>query len=175
MENIFSSGKSAVLLNSIPGRQFFCKRGVRQGDPLSPLIFVLAADLLQSAINKAFREGLLRAPYSPDYGMDYPVVQYADDTLVIMPADISQILTMKKILQDYADSTGLKINFHKSSMIPINIPAQSAQSIASLLGCSIASMPFTYLGLPLGTTKPTVQDLMPWLIELREGFLQLLC
>jgi hypothetical protein len=108
--------------------------------------------LLQSAINKAFREGLLRAPYSPDYGMDYPVVQYADDTLVIMPADISQVLIMKKNLQDYEDSTGLKINFHKSSMIPINIPAQSAQSIASLLGCSIASMPFTYLGLPLGTT-----------------------
>jgi hypothetical protein len=126
MENIFSSGKSAVLLNSIPGRQFFCKRGVRQGDPLSPLIFVLAAYLLQSAINKAFREGLLRAPYSPDYGMDYPVVQYADDTLVIMPADISQVLIMKKNLQDYADSTGLKINFHKSSMIPINIPAKSA-------------------------------------------------
>jgi hypothetical protein len=67
--------------------------------------------LLQSTINKAFREGLLRAPFSPDYGMDYLVVQYADDTLVIMPADIGQVLTMKKILQDYADSTSLKIIF----------------------------------------------------------------
>jgi hypothetical protein len=42
-----------VLLNGVLGRKFHCKPGVRQGDPLSPLIFVFSADLLQAAINKA--------------------------------------------------------------------------------------------------------------------------
>jgi hypothetical protein len=84
------------------------------------------------------------------------MVNYADDTVIIMKACPTQVLTMKEILQKYADSTGLHINFHKSSLIPINLSTQPG-----LLGCNIATMPFTYLGLPLGTTKPTVQDPMP--------------
>jgi hypothetical protein len=54
-----------------------------QGDPLSPLLFVLAADLLQSVVNKVWQSGVLKHPLSENFGGDFPIIQYADDTLLV--------------------------------------------------------------------------------------------
>jgi hypothetical protein len=86
---------SAVLLNGIPGKSFICKRGVRQGDPLSPLLFVLATDFLQTIVNKAWQMGVMKHPLSEDFGGDYPIVQYADDTLLILPVEARVLSTLK--------------------------------------------------------------------------------
>jgi hypothetical protein len=58
LEISLSSGTPSVLLNCVLGKVFHCKRGVRQGDPLSPILFILATDLLQSIVNKAKERGL---------------------------------------------------------------------------------------------------------------------
>jgi hypothetical protein len=118
---IFTSGTSSVLLNGIPRKVFHCLRGVRQGDPLSPLLFVLRADFLQTIINDAMNNGFLQLPIPLPEMTDFPILQYADDTLIFMQADVVQLAHLQSLLQSFADSSGLKVNFDKSLMIPINV------------------------------------------------------
>lgn len=113
-----------MLLNGVPGKRFKCKRGERQGDPLSPLLFVLAADFLQSLINKGKVMGLINLPIPLQIEKDFPIIQYADDTLIIMEGDPRQLFFLKTILQNFSESTGLKVNYSKSMMLPINISGE---------------------------------------------------
>lgn len=53
------------------------------------------------------------------------------------------------------------MNFHKSSLVPINMNEGEATHLANTFGCKVGTMPFTYLGLPLGTTRPSIQDFSP--------------
>lgn len=120
IQSILQSGTSSILLNGVSGKTFHCRRGVRQRDPLSPLLFVLATDLLQSIIIKAKDMNMLKLPLSARSGQNFPIIQYADDTLLIMEACPRQLFFLKEILNTFAESTSLKVNYNKSNIYPIN-------------------------------------------------------
>ena len=157
IKTIFRSDLAAVLLNGVPGKKIHCKRGVRQGDPLSPQLYVLASELLQYMVNKAWLDGIISLPLDNSFGLKFPIIQYADDTLIILPARPNQLLALKSILEDFTAITGLKVNYGKSSLVPINISEDRCAELAEILTCKPEALPFTYLGLPMGTTKPKLE------------------
>jgi hypothetical protein len=91
--------------------------------------------------------------------MDFPIIQYVDDTLLVLPADEAQLMALKEVLNKFSKSTRLQINFDKSLMIPINVEEDRVNSLSELFGCQLGKMSFTYLGLPLATTRPMITEL----------------
>ena len=84
------------------------------------------------------------------------MVQYADDTLLILLAKARILFNLKGLLRSFSDSTGLNVNFSKYFLVPINLSEAINAHLAHTFGCAIGLMPFTYLLLPLGTTKPAL-------------------
>jgi hypothetical protein len=60
-----------------------------------------------------------------------------------------QIIFLKDLLNRFGESTGLKVNFDKSFMVPINVQQEKIDDLADSFGCEKGTLPFTYLGLPL--------------------------
>jgi hypothetical protein len=161
IKQLLKSATSSVLLNGIPGSPFHCKGGVRQGDPLSPLLFVLAANVFQSLVNDAMNHGLLRRPIPLQSSPWLPILQYADDTLIILQADEQQLTHLQYILPNFGNVSGLRVNYSKSNLISINVSPDKIGILTTALQYQEGSLPFTYLGLPLSTTKPTKYFFLP--------------
>jgi hypothetical protein len=165
---VLRTGKTTIMLNGVPGRWITCRRGLRRGDPISPYLFIIVADVLQRLIQKASTNGDLCHPLNQT--LPCPVLQYANDTLILTKGDTSSMTVLKQILDDFSFATGLTINFHKSTFVPMHVPDMEAAAMATVLGCSISSFPQTYLGLPLSPHKLRVADYKP-LIDSFDRFL----
>jgi ribonuclease HI len=155
---------SAKMSISINGKQhgfFSCTRGVRQGDPLSPLLFCLAEEVISRSITKLVRDGKLSL-IKGSRNMDVPShILYADDIMLFCKASRSNIQSLSNLFMKYAESSGQFVNPRKSFIYAGAIPSQRLHHIANRLGFNIGVLPFVYLGAPIFKGKPKKCHLQP--------------
>ncbi|KAK2356246.1 hypothetical protein QL285_093594 [Trifolium repens] len=162
------SGKMSVLVNSSPTEEFNITRGLKQGDPLAPFLFLLVAEGLGAIMRQAvtfhrfgpFKVGSENLPVSH--------LQYADETVFIGEANVENLWTMKAMLRGFELASGLKVNFWKSCLMGVNISNEFMVIASRFLNCRIRSTPFKYLGLPVGANPRRVATWHPMIEVLKK-------
>ena len=156
---ILSTSSTQVLVNGEPGETIYHHRGLRQGDPLSPMLFILVMELLNSMITYATVKGLMQ-PLAIQQ-VRHRVSFYADDAVLFLRPYNLDLVTVRHLLDLFGHASGLRTNLSKSSISPIHCTDDEVALSANILSCSIKAFPCTYLGLPLSIGKPTKEALLP--------------
>jgi hypothetical protein len=149
-----SSAFFSILVNGVPSQPFSPSRGIRQGDPLSPFLFVLMAEGLGRYIKATILEGSLKGLPLHNIHPAPSHSQFVDDTLLMNTPTAREATKLNSILSDFTEASGMILNLDKSKLYFFNTPIAVQNHISRLLGIPKSSLPSNYLGIPL-TGEPT--------------------
>ncbi|GKA08346.1 putative RNA-directed DNA polymerase [Tanacetum coccineum] len=145
-----SSASISVMINGSPSNEFKMERGLRQGDPLSPFLFLIVAEALQVCILDACNKGLYNGVSLARCGANVSLLQYADDALLFGEWSRRNVVNLVHILKCFEMGSGLKVNISKSRILGVGVSEAEIEAVASSIGCAPGTFPFSYLGLPVG-------------------------
>ncbi|RVW25634.1 putative ribonuclease H protein [Vitis vinifera] len=127
---VFKLTLKRLLVNGNAKGWVKASRGLRQGDPLSPFLFTIVADVLSRMLLKAEERNVLEG--------------FKED-----------MMTLKNVLLVFGHISGLKVNLDKSNIYGINLEQNHLSRLAEMLDCKASGWPILYLGLPLGGNPKT--------------------
>ncbi|KAK1432883.1 hypothetical protein QVD17_09785 [Tagetes erecta] len=156
-----SSARSSVLVNGSPTKEFGASRGLRQGDPLSPFLFILVMEALHLSIFEAVNMGIFHGIKLPNDGPVISHLFYADDAIFLGEWSLSNVQNLGRILKCFHVASGLKINFNKSSLFGVNVDSLDVELAVGVLNCQTGKLPFPHLGIPIGENMARVKSWKP--------------
>eukprot|EP00253_Pinus_taeda_P013241 PITA_13241 len=146
--SLISSSFFSILINGIPYDTFRPSRGIRQGDPLSPFLFVIVAEGLGHSIKSVALSHNLKG-LSFNNSPPFTHQQFVDDNMLFGHPSVQEARLLKDLLSTFSDASSALINRVKSQIFFFNTPTATQNSIAHILGFTIAKLPSKYLGAPM--------------------------
>jgi hypothetical protein len=151
ISGLLATSSTRILLNGVPGELISHRRGLRQGDPLSPMLFIFVMDVLSWLVEKATGEGYLQPLSSRQ--LRHRISLYADDVTLFLRPDAADIALVLDLLRLFGKASGLRTNAQKSSALPIRCDDQTLVVAKELLPCDFVDFLCKYLGLSLSIKK----------------------
>lgn len=150
---MYTNITSCILCNGSRSDFFDVQRGCRQGDPLSPYLFILGLEILSRNLQKSLTlTGLID-------GKSYLNFQYADDMFIFLEPTNTNLRNLFSMLNDFAKCSGLKVNINKSHVVRIGALKASEQVIAADIPVSWHTGPFKVLGIIFDVNLENMFDL----------------
>ncbi|GJY09056.1 RNA-directed DNA polymerase, eukaryota, partial [Tanacetum coccineum] len=149
------SSRGSIIINGSPTEEFqFCK-GLKQGDPLSPFLFILIMESLHLSFQRVVDAGMFKG-IKLGASVNISHMFYADDAVFVGQWCESNISTLVHVLECFYRASGLRINMSKSKIMGVYVDSDKVKRAALKLGCLILKPPFLYLGLIVGGSMSRV-------------------
>ncbi|GJZ47663.1 RNA-directed DNA polymerase, eukaryota [Tanacetum coccineum] len=144
IQKCLRSSRGSIIINGSPTEEFQFFKGLKQGDPLSPFLFILIMESLHLSFQSVVDVGLFKGIHlSPLVNLSH--MFYADDAVFVGQWCDDNINTLVHVLECFFRASGLRINMSKSKIMGVNVGDDKIKVAASKLGCLILNTSFTYL------------------------------
>ncbi|GJZ87059.1 RNA-directed DNA polymerase, eukaryota [Tanacetum coccineum] len=143
------SSRGSILINGSPTEEFQFGKGLKQGDPLSPFLFILIMETLHLSFQRVVDAGMFHG-INLGGTLNLSHMFYADDAVFVGEWSEKNIATLVHVFDYFHKVSGLKINMNKSKIMGTHVDHGKVACAANKLGCLILKTPFLYLGTYVG-------------------------
>nr|GEV87888.1 RNA-directed DNA polymerase, eukaryota [Tanacetum cinerariifolium] len=144
------SSIGSILVNGSPTEEFQFGKGLKQGDPLSPFLFILIMESLHLSFQRIVDAGMFHGIKLGRGLVNLSHMFYADEVVFVGQWCSTNITTLIRVLDCFHKASGLRINMSKSKIMGVRVDSERVNRAAMKLGCLVLKTPFTYLGSIVG-------------------------
>lgn len=165
---MLTSVSFAVCVNGEQHGHFMGKRGIRQGDPLSPYLFTLVMEVFNLMLKRRIRLESGFKYHNRCKKLALTHLSFADDLLLFCNGDVKSVSIVTAALEEFSGVFGLKPNMGKSTSYLGNINGPERDEILKILPFRVGELPVKYLGVPLLATRLYRKDCIVLIDKVRK-------